>query len=105
MYSSWDLKETDTNERLSLSVYHRQAASRTLKVLYLFILAVLHLLCRARASLVVARGFLCPAVCGILVPRTGIKLVSPAFEGGFFTTGAPKMSLLKYFKDELVQSL
>ena len=68
LYSSWDLKETDTNERLSLSVYYRQAASRTLKVLYLFILAVLHLLCHARASLVVARGLLCRAVCGILVP-------------------------------------
>ena len=64
LYSSWDLKEADTTEWLSLSLYYRQAASRTLKILYLFILAVLHLLCHAKDSLVVARGLHCPVICG-----------------------------------------
>ena len=37
-------------------------------------------------------GLSCPAACGILVPRPGIKPESPALEGGFFTTGPPGKS-------------
>ena len=39
-------------------------------------------------------GLSCPAACGILVPQQGIEPASPAFEGGFFTTGLPGKSLL-----------
>ena len=34
----------------------------------------------------------CHASCGILVPRSGIKLKSLALEGGFSTTGQPRKS-------------
>ena len=40
-------------------------------------------------SVVVASGLSCPAACGILVPRSGIKSESPALEGRFLTTGPP----------------
>ena len=40
-------------------------------------------------SVVVACGLCCPAACGILVPRPGIEPASPAWEGGFLTTGPP----------------
>ena len=43
-------------------------------------------------SVVAARGLSCPAACGILVPRPGIKPASPALEGGFLTTGPPGKS-------------
>ena len=36
-------------------------------------------------SIVAARGLSCPAARGILVPRPGIELSSPALEGGFLT--------------------
>ena len=39
-----------------------------------------------------ALGLTCPAACGILVPLPEIKPVSPALEGGFFTTGPPGKS-------------
>ena len=45
-------------------------------------------------SLVVTRGLIYPAACGILIPQPGIEPVSPALEGGFFTTGPPGKSLL-----------
>lgn len=35
----------------------------------------------AGLSLAVACGFSCPSVCGLLVPRPGIKPVSPALDG------------------------
>ena len=41
---------------------------------------------------VAARGFSCPAACGILVPRLGIDFTSLILEGGFFTTGPPGKS-------------
>ena len=47
------------------------------------------LLLRCVSSVVVARGFSCPATCGILVPRPMIEPTSPALEGRFFTTGPP----------------
>ena len=37
------------------------------------------------------------AACGILVPRTGIKLTAPALEGGFLTTGPSGKSLTNVF--------
>ena len=43
-------------------------------------------------SLVVARGLSCPVACGILVSRPGIKLVSPALQDQFLTTGPPGKS-------------
>ena len=42
--------------------------------------------------LVVASGLGYPTACGILVPQTGIKLTSPALEGGFLTPGPPGKS-------------
>ena len=41
------------------------------------------------ASIVVAHRFSCPAACGILIPPTRLKPVSPVLEGGFLTAGAP----------------
>ena len=44
------------------------------------------------ASAVEAHGFSrCHAACGILIPRTGIELVSPALTGRFLT-GPPGKS-------------
>ena len=44
-----------------------------------------------------ARRHRCPAACGILVPRPGIKSVSPALTDGFLTTGLPgKPPLLSF---------
>ena len=46
------------------------------------------------ALTVVAGGRLsCSKACGVLVPRPGIKPVSPALEGRFLTTGPPGKSL------------
>ena len=47
--------------------------------------------------LVKSRGLSCPMACGILVPRPGIKLMSPAMEGGFLTTGPSEKSLFLSF--------
>ena len=49
-------------------------------------------------SVVEAHGLHCPATCGILVPRPGIKPKSPALEGGFLTTGPPGKSLHLFLK-------
>ena len=38
-------------------------------------------------SLVVEPRFSSPEICGILVPGRGIKLTTPALEGGFLTIG------------------
>ena len=50
------------------------------------------------SSVVAAHRLSCPAACGILVPRPGIRdriePASPALEGGFFTTGPPGRSLI-----------
>ena len=53
--------------------------------------------CGARASLVVACGLSCPVARWILVPRPGIKPVSPALEGRFLTTGPQGKSLKHLF--------
>ena len=45
-------------------------------------------------SVVEACGLSCSAACGILDPRQGIELVSPALEGRFLTTGPPGKSLI-----------
>ena len=50
------------------------------------------------SSVVAARGFSCPAACGILVLRQGIEPASPAWEGGFLTTGPPGKSLYHIFR-------
>ena len=52
---------------------------------------------RVFSSLGVACGLSCPAACGILLPQPGIELVSPVWEGGFFTTGPPGKSPLYPF--------
>ena len=44
-----------------------------------WVFIVVHWVCRHR----------CPAACGILVPRPGIKSVSPALTDGFLTTASP----------------
>ena len=48
-------------------------------------------------SAVMTRGLSCPVACGILVLRSGIKLVSPALEGGFLTTGPPETVTVFFF--------
>ena len=52
----------------------------------------------APGSVVAARGISCPLACGILVPRPGIKPVSPSLEGRFFTTGPPGRSQEDFHK-------
>ena len=47
---------------------------------------------RARTSVVAAHGLSCFTACRILVPRPGIKLMSPALAGRFSTTGPPGKS-------------
>ena len=42
-------------------------------------------------------GLSCPAACGILVPRPGIELLSPALEGRCLTTGPHRKSLSMHF--------
>ena len=49
-------------------------------------------------SLVVVCGLSCPLACGILVPRPGIELMSPALEGRFLTTAPPGKSLCYSFE-------
>ena len=44
-------------------------------------------------SVVVMHGLRCSAACRILVPQPGIKPVSSALQGRFFTTGPPGTSL------------
>ena len=46
----------------------------------------------AQASLAGAHGLSYSGACGILVPRPGIKPVSPALQGGFLITGSPGKS-------------
>ena len=44
-------------------------------------------------SAVTVLGLSCSAACGILVPHPRIKLMSPALQGRFLTTGPPGKSL------------
>jgi len=46
---------------------------------------------------VAAQRLNCSLECGILVPRLGIKPVSPALEDRFLTTGQPGKSPVLYF--------
>ena len=63
---------------------------------YLFLyLAMLGLSCK---TWVVAHRHSCSTACGILVPWPGMKLMSTALQGGFFTTGPPRKSLKESFK-------
>ena len=50
-----------------------------------------------KLSLVMAGGLSCPMVCGIFSLPPGIKLTSPALEGGFLNTEPPGKSLLGCF--------
>ena len=63
---------------------------------------------RCTSSVVVVHGLSCPAACGILVPWPGIKLASPALEGGFLTTTnrevPPNFFLIKLFLNTLPHS-
>ena len=63
--------------------------------IFIYLLAGLGLPCGSRASRVVAHEHGCPAACGILVPQPGLKRISPALGGRFFTTGPPGKSLLR----------
>ena len=47
---------------------------------------------RHTGSVVLAGGLSCPLACGILVPRTEIEPMSPAWVGRFLTTGLPGKS-------------
>ena len=52
-------------------------------------------LCQAWSFIVANRLSSCSAACGILLPRPGIKPVSPVSQGRFLTTGPPGKSHLK----------
>ena len=67
--------------------------SQLKKNFFCFVLVVLGCQCSSWASLIAGCGLSCPVACGILVPRPGIRLESPALEGGFLTTGPPGKSL------------
>ena len=47
-------------------------------------------------SVVAVCRFTCPVACGVLVPRPGIELGSPALEGGFLTLRPAGKSLDSY---------
>ena len=53
-------------------------------------------------SVVATHRFSCPTACGILVPRPGIKPMSPALAGRFPTTGPPGKSPLSFWKHSLL---
>ena len=57
------------------------------------------------SSVVVVHRLSCPTVCGILVPQPGIEPVSPALEGGFFTSGPPGKSLHWFFSHNAIAHL
>ena len=50
---------------------------------------MVHRLCGLQhvGSVVAVSGLSCPVACGVLVPSTGIKHVSPALEGRLLSTG------------------
>ena len=50
------------------------------------VLAVIHRI------FIVTLGLGCPAACGVLIPRPGIKPASLALKGRFLTTGPPGKS-------------
>ena len=60
---------------------------------FFLILAVLDFHCSALASLVVAHGFSCSTVCGVLVSPPGTESASLALKGGFSTPGPAGKSL------------
>ena len=45
--------------------------------------------CGAQASVVAVLRLSCSTACGILIPQPSIKLMSPALQGKFLTTGLP----------------
>ena len=47
-----------------------------------------------QASVVVAHGLSCPSAGGLLVPRPGIKPMSPALVGRFLNIGPPALYLV-----------
>ena len=49
--------------------------------------------------------FHCSMACGVLVPRVGIELTSPALQGGFLTTGPLGKSLGFCISDKFLQML
>ena len=77
-YSPRGHKESDTTERLHTHIYLFVGCAR--------------FCCGEQASLVVACRLSCLVACGILVPRAGIELMSPALEGIFLTTEPPGKS-------------
>ena len=72
----------------SLSSCGTQAPGRVVSV----VCSTQALWLRRASSAIVACRLCCPAACGISVPWPGIEPVSPALEGGFFTTGPPGKS-------------
>ena len=66
-------------------------SSSFLKKFYLFIW-LRRVLAVVWGFFVAPCGLSCPAACGLLVPRPGIKPTSPALEGGLLTTGRPGKS-------------
>ena len=59
-------------------------------MIYLFLMGTLcWVFVAAQTSLIVMWGLSCSAACGILVPQPGTKPMSPALQGGFFSTESP----------------
>ena len=56
-------------------------------------------------AFLVVRRLNCFTACGVLVPRPGIKPVSPALQGGFLTPGPPGKSLEREFKITMIDIL
>ena len=53
-------------------------------------------------SAVLTHGLSCLVACEMLVPRPGIKLLSPALDGGFLTTGPPEKVPVFFFNLVLI---
>ena len=92
-YSPWGRKESDMTEPLTLSLFISLGASGlNWDMPNLSLWRAGFSRCGAWAlegdgSVVVAGGPSCPVTCGVVVPRPGIKPLSPALEGGFLITG------------------
>ena len=90
----------DSIHTLSISA----AASPTLPTQSVFLFHFSVFVCLAVLGLSCGMWLSCPAACGILVPRPGIELSSPALEGRLSTTGLPGKSP-RLGQDQLLPSV
>ena len=100
-YSPWGRKESDMTEPLTFSLLFISlgASGLNCSMQNLWLWHVGFSRCGAWAlesdgSVAVACGLRCPVICGVLVPRPGVKPMSPALGGRFLITGLPGKSPL-----------